>query len=271
MQWEIVLYTETRTNRRTPAQQPVRVALCLRKMLQAGTGCGQAATAWPSAMAWLVFHSDTTAGSTRLLDSQGDQNIEYGTAAASLAPSTAERLALPAPLLLASRKEGKRRKNKTLLDNGIPAVQCPLIHLGEWTLAPLSAVLELIPKLPSVHGSLVNMHASAMAVSPRSDCHDGTAAGTLRASSARHYAKRIPGRSNKSPSSCQGTAHGLELLPGSAPGVGPSLVLLTPHTLKPSAQLRRWEPHWLTDSLMSHLKHRPTPSWYQQKPTETEF
>lgn len=94
----------------------LKVGFYQRKTLQTSTHCGQAATAWPSVMALLVFHSDTTAGSTRLLDLQGDQNIEYDTAVASLAPSTAaERLPPfpPRPLSRShARKKGKRRKNK---------------------------------------------------------------------------------------------------------------------------------------------------------------
>lgn len=218
------------------------------EMLRAGTRCGQAATAWPSVMAWLVFHSDTTAGSTRLLGSQGDQNIEYGTAAASLAPSTAEeRLppSLPAPLPLACEERRKKKEEQTPPnDSEIPDIQRPLIHLREGTLAPLFAVLQVVsrmPECPWVPSPCTAPFLTCMLVprecNPGTNCDGGPAAGTLRSSSACYHANTIPGRSNKSPS----TSHGLEQLPGSAPAVGPSLVLLSPSTVKPPAHVCEME------------------------------
>lgn len=145
-----------------------------RKTLQTSTRCGQAATAWPSVMALLVFHSDTTAGSTRLLDSQGDQNIEYGTAVASLAPSTAaERLPpSPPPFSLACKEKRKKKEERPPIpphDNKIPGVQRPLIHLQRRDLGSIvsdasahftNTRMCLSVPSPCAH-TLLNMHAFA--------------------------------------------------------------------------------------------------------------
>lgn len=139
-------------------------------------------------------------------------------------------------------KKEKEGRTKPPHDNEIPGIQRPLIHLREGTLAPLFAVLQLIsqmPECPWVPSPCTAPFLTCILLpwecNPGSNCHDGPAAGTLRCSSACYYANKIPGRSNKSPSTSHDAARGLGQLPGSAPGEGPSLVLLIPSTLKPSA------------------------------------
>lgn len=114
---------------------PFGVGFCQRKTLQAGTGCGQAATAWPSVVAWLVFHSDTTAGSTRLLGWQGEQNIEHGTAAASLAPSTAEEPlppSIPAPFPLGCEEKRKKKEEQNPPRQGDSNAPSYIFGNGAW-------------------------------------------------------------------------------------------------------------------------------------------
>lgn len=120
-----------------------------RETLQTSTRCGQAATACPSMMALLVFHSDTTAGSTRLLDLQGDQNIEYDTAVVSLAPSTAtERLPSSPPLFSPARKEKKEKEEKKPTKTvRFLASNTPPYVFGEGTLSPLLTIFQLISQM----------------------------------------------------------------------------------------------------------------------------
>lgn len=142
-------------------------------------------------------------------------------------------------------KEGRTKPPKTR------RFQRPLIHLREWSLAPLSAVLQFVSQMPAcpwVPSPCTAPFLTCMLLPwkciPGSNCHDVPAAGTLRPSSACYYANKIPGRSNKSPSTSRGAAHGLEQLQGQLLWWDPALSSShRPHS-NPQHWFMRWEQLW---------------------------
>lgn len=93
------------------------------------------ASGWPSVTPWLVFHSDTTASSTSLLDLQGDWNIECNTAEESRVPTVTTTAAFslkPTPCKIKavfppSKKNAFREDLGSIVSQSSPLLSSPRI------------------------------------------------------------------------------------------------------------------------------------------------